>query len=79
MKFISVMPAPGRVAVSAPRGGYQFQAGSYTTLPETPWLRMLIEKHGDLVERPVEAEAPKADAAPIVTTNKPAQIFKKGA
>lgn len=49
MPKISVKAVEGRVAFSAPRGGTQIPNDRFVKVQDTPWVRRLIEVHGDVV------------------------------
>lgn len=49
MPKISVKAVEGRVAFDAPRNGKQIPTDKFVTVQDTPWVRRLIEVHGDVV------------------------------
>lgn len=49
--FIYVKPLPGRVAFSAPIGGFQLPPDVFTMVREDRWIRDLIYRHGDIEAR----------------------------
>jgi hypothetical protein len=60
MKLIRVAPIPGRIAFASATGGRVIDKPM--TVPETAWLRRLIDVHGDIEEVPMTA-APKEKLA----------------
>ena len=73
MTNISVKTAEGRVAYDAPRGGKKIPSDKFMQVRETPYIRRLIDHHGDLIEEggtrrrseQKKQDAPKLEAQPI--------------
>jgi hypothetical protein len=49
MAKINVKAEKGRVAFSAPRNGFRIPEDKFVPVEDTPYIRRLIEYHGDLV------------------------------
>lgn len=65
MPLVTVKAAPGRTAVTAPRGGRDIPSDRFITIERTPFIDRLIRIHGDLI---VKDDKPAAAAAAAPTT-----------
>jgi hypothetical protein len=50
MRYINVKTVAGRVAFDSPRGGKRIPTDKFVSVPETNYIRRLIDIHGDLTE-----------------------------
>jgi len=48
MTLISIKARPGRTAFTKPKDGRRIPEDAFITVPLTPWIRSLIERHGDI-------------------------------
>jgi hypothetical protein len=58
MAIVNVRALPGRIAFSAPKGGFQISNDRFVPVTVTPWVNDLIHKHGDVEVEPDAARQP---------------------
>jgi hypothetical protein len=52
MRLINVRALPDRVAFTAPKNGKPIPSDRFIAVQETPWIRRLIDVHGDIEVQP---------------------------
>lgn len=75
MAMLFVRCLPDRVANTAPSGGKPIPHDRFVPVPDTPWIRRLIEVHGDIevqANPPLSVVAPSPDE-PGAAGDKPAK------
>ena len=64
MPMIYVRAKQGRVAYDAPRRGKIIPQDRFVPVPDTPFIRRLIDFHGDLEAQAAKPKAPAPAPAP---------------
>ena len=62
MANVLVKARPGRVAYTAMRGGQLIPQDRQIAVPDSPWIRKLADKHGDIEIAPMGASRPPLQA-----------------
>lgn len=73
--MIKVRAKEGRAAFTLPRGGKPIPSDRDLIVQDSPWLRDLANKHGDitiadLADEAADAASPKPAVAPAAKTSK---------